>query len=218
MADRSQSGTRITRSWGSTLAACGVGAGLCGLAYFLVKSEHPVWATLSGIGALFLIFAGVSLSGTADCPTCARPLGKLSLMSMGSFCRCPHCHSYARDGGGWLRVVEDDCIAPEPAFSIYLPPDDFILPQLCCVCGRQATRKEELSLQLRSTSGAGFTEKEIHASLRAPHCDQHKGGARLTRETKETTTLFSQLGPVTTVLKVRSYAFYLEFCRRNGTP
>jgi|WetSurMetagenome_2_1015567.scaffolds.fasta_scaffold128909_2 hypothetical protein len=215
MTSNPQPATRIARSWGQTLGIGGVGAGFCALAVYLGNFEYTGWAIVCGIVGVCFVFGAWKVAGSANCPSCGRRLTSLSLMSQSSYRRCPYCENYNQDGGGWLRSLEENCIAGEPAFSIYLPKE-FRLPDLCCLCGQPATRTEKLSLKLRVSSGpVAVTQQEVVVSLNAPHCDNHQGGAKLTRETREKPGTFTEPGPVATVLKVQSYAFYQEFRRLN---
>lgn len=97
------------------------------------------------------------------------------------------------------------------------------MPPLCCYCGKPAEREEQITITLSSPaeSTLGLMRDLTTHGIRVPHCAYHSGGAKLDRKSPtpelDSDTLAGISGPIEpyTVLRVRSYRFYLAFISMN---
>jgi hypothetical protein len=87
-------------------------------------------------------------------------------------------------------------------------------PQVCCVCGKPATRTETISQSLAFTPHAGpSARRRLSATLVAdgvPHCAEHKAGARFERVIR-----FGDWPAMTVGLFFRSHAYQIAFRKLN---
>lgn len=194
----------VARSWARTLAFLGA-ALLSGFAALNGGWIAVLFATLA------IIFVGVAIwgSGTASCPNCGARL--TGLMTSADE-RCNHCGRYVevRQRRAW--EIDPERVDANRPFAVPLG-ESFRMPELCAACGRPATKFETVSMETRESSSAiSLTVGVFQNSIAVPHCDSHSGGGRLDREGVQGTT-----SPMTlvTVLRVKSYRFYLEFLRMN---
>lgn len=209
----------ISRSWFHTIFFSVIGLGLLALAFYLWQDESPGWGVLSGIIGGCVLLTGLISSGESTCPVCHT---KLFQLMKGAVERCQGCGTYFDVSGSLLQEVELDRVQGGQDFTAPLP-DSWVMPDLCCVCGQEAEREEEITIKLSypSQDGMGLMRDLVTHGVRVPHCSQHQGGAKLDSETPKEELSFESLAGTTgvqprmTVLKVRSYRFYQAFISLN---
>lgn len=157
-----------------------LGLGLGGLACLggaaaLVLSEHPAWGGLLGLFGLCLLIVAPSFR-EGPCPRCGHLQAALGASL------CPGCADWSRLVGGRFVAVAPGEVSRATEFTIplraFIPPTevDWPWPGRCCVCGRQATRTQSVSV----TAGqdAGLTQRAHTWAVQVPHCEEHEDGVQ----------------------------------------
>ncbi len=209
----------IERSWPTTLLFFGFGMLLLAGAFLLFQAEHEVWSILVGIIGALMTYGAVFGSGTALCPHCGKRLVQLAA---GTSEGCDGCGIYYDVVSGQIVEIDTERVSDTLDFAARLP-DSWVMPPLCCYCGKPAEREEQITITLSSPaeSSFGLMRELVTHGLRVPHCAAHSGGAKLDRKVPtpelNSDTLTGTSGPIEpfTVLKVRSYKFYLSFIAAN---
>ena len=203
----------VDRSWPRTVAFFGA-ALLSGFAALNGGWISILFVTLA---IVFLAFAAWG-SGTASCPNCGTRLTRLMAFAVE---RCSQCGRYVEVRRRRAWEIDPDRVDASQRFAIPLG-ESFRMPDLCAACGLPATRFENASMETReSPSSVSLTEGVFQSSVAVPHCEHHSGGGRLDREQVlrpiSSDVLLGTQPPATliTVLRVKSYRFYLEFLRMN---
>jgi hypothetical protein len=168
---------------------------------------------LPAIFALAMVAAALKRndSGSCSCPRCGAALSGLALTSNAAVL-CGSCHHYFEGKDRSLWEMDPDRVAGKPLFRSRLP-DHAEFPDVCCVCGSEARRRDEILLTTRETEswqtasgGAGETQGWKAVSVSVPYCENHTDGAIL--------GLDSRLGPY---IRFKSYPYLRAFCQLNGT-
>jgi hypothetical protein len=211
------SATRITRSMPQTVLMLAMALASVGGAVALWAGGYAWIGVILGLLALSLLVCALLVSGRASCPACGEEISQVVLLGSGSYEKCPACGDYAQVERGMLRALGEDHVAKEPTFTLVLP-DGFAMPEMCCVCGGEPTRTEEVTLQL--STGGQVVRQLVQASVSVPYCDDHSKGAKLDRQDQRRAWSLSDAqkdyrDTMATVLKVRSHAFYLRFRELN---
>lgn|SRR5262245_51849802 len=170
-------------------------------------------ALLPAMLALVMLVAAFKQAGTGHCacPNCGALLDALDLSSNAAVL-CEACHHYFEATGRALHEIGPERVAGRPLFRSPLPRNAGF-PDICCVCGAEARRTDEILLTSVETEswqsgsgGAGETHSWKATSARVPYCNNHSNGAVL--------GLYPRLGPY---IKFKSYSYLRAFCQLNGT-
>jgi len=176
--------------------------GIGGLALF----EHWIigWISLFAlIIAAGLLYSCLKGSYKADCPACGETIEELYKRKNKSRL-CKHCRNFLEGDGGELWAIEESRVAKKPIF--YAPlPEEFVFPDVCCVCGGPPTRYNTLKSELLHGASAvtivgGRVVKKKITLEGIPHCDQHKKGVAIEMNHH---------------IHFRSYAYLRAFCAAN---
>lgn len=219
MSDNRLLSAHVERSWANTVFFFGFGTLLLIGAFLLFQAEHEIWSLLAGFIGALMAYGSIFGSGTATCPTCGTQMFQLA---SGTSEGCAGCGTWYDVTSGRIVAIDEDRVSDTHEFAAPLP-DSWVMPDLCCACGESATKEEEISIQLSypSESAPGMMRDLVTHGVLVPHCTAHSGGAKLDRQTPKqeinTDTLAGTSGPLIpmTVLKAKSYRFYLAFISMN---
>jgi hypothetical protein len=208
-----------SRSPGRRLGFALAAAMSAGISVFLIANDFVeglitgLISLLPAIFALAMVVAALKPNdaGSCCCPRCGATLSGLALTSNAAVL-CGSCHTYFEGKDRSLWEIDPDRVAGQPLFRSQLP-EHAEFPDVCCVCGAEGRRKDEILLTTRETEswqsgsgGAGETHTWKAISVSVPHCEDHTDGAIL--------GLDSRLGPY---IRFRSYPYLRAFCQLNGT-
>ncbi len=166
-------------------------------------------------GGLFSLLVALVLLGSAEpgnkasCPSCGNEIRTNDQKIQ----KCSQCHCYVEYKKSEIISLDKDTILEEPLFEASLP-ERFYWPNGCCICGKKATKLEELAIEKSQTGRnialgvAGLavgalivrTGGGYNITLQVPHCDLHSAGIKM-KDAKS--------------ILFRSYRYYLDFCSIN---
>jgi len=210
---------RSSSSLGRRLRLLFAGVVAAAISALLIANDF-VEGLITGIIALLpAILAFVMLvaafkradTGYCTCPHCGALMNGLDLSSNAEVL-CQACHHYFEGTGRVLREIDPERIAGRPLFRSPLPENPGF-PNICCVCGAEARRSDEILLTgveteswQSASGGAGEAHSWKATSVRVPYCESHSDGAVL--------GLDSKIGPY---IRFKSYPYLRAFCELNGT-
>jgi hypothetical protein len=195
--------TPLTRSTEMIIGFLGLSAVLVGVSLYLWNTESKGWSVLVGLLALLIAGGGMAGSWKANCPLCQTPLNDLSQGVCGPCVGCKHYLNVEKKSVSQLKV---DYCAGIPYFAVPWDALSDAAPQLCCSCGKDATRTELLVSR-------AFRGLQLSAHL--PHCQACKGGASIQQGTMVTGDA-ATANPTTFIsLAVKSHRFYHDVMMIN---
>lgn len=186
------------------------------LSIMLMSDDQTGWAIIVVLVALIFSFLAFFQSGEAPCPICGEIIQEIS--SWGA--ECPHCLHYFNVKEKRLREIDSSSSSSIPIYGIPLPHGECNMPSLCCACGQPAKRTVLVTMETPIGSGT-VTTKVARFSIDMPHCDEHDAGASIgsvsrRRAKNDPNASFANEDESFLAIKVKSYAFYLNFMRLNG--
>ncbi len=179
------------------------------------------WTLCAGAGVVALGCALMAMrTKKAPCPHCGQDLPH-SVDPTPEL--CVHCGDYVVAEINFFRSPADDLVERKPFFTALLP-EKINIPEMCSVCGGQATHTVEVASVPRAgqaeenalatfagvatglTMGVGFVQSggaTDFLRIPVPHCDKHKNGVALGQAES------------CHFIRFRSYRYFREYCRRN---
>jgi hypothetical protein len=225
-----QESVKERKAKGSEIAT-GIVGSIClfAVAYFLLSSNHGIWATLVLLFGLGVLAHGFISRNTAACPNCKHQFDDVD--SVDRWILCPSCEKYleiktAETGlPSKLEIIDDNYICEDLIFNVKVPRGNYfpMWPTGCCICGKP-------------TEGRGVTEHKLvsHGTVAVqtmkfsvddiPYCREHyieyseknSVGVRLIPRFPDSKRLISPEDGGPHVLAFRSYKYFRAFRALNG--
>jgi hypothetical protein len=122
-----------------------------------------------------------------------------------------------------LREIDRNSHRMLPAFGIPAPHGQCTIPSRFCACGRARRSHDPDHDGVSDRFWSSFDESREVFDRYMPHCDQHEDGADIGSVSRrpaknDTNAIFSNEYESLLAIRVKSYAFYLDFMRLNGYP
>ncbi len=179
------------------------------------------WTLCAAAGFFALVCALMAIrTKKAPCPHCGRDLPHSANPTPEL---CKHCGDYVVAEVNFFRSPADDLVLKTPFFTALLP-ESITIPEMCSVCGGEATHAVEVAsvpqagqadenalatfagVATALTMGVGFVQSggaTDFLRIPVPHCDKHKNGVALGQAES------------CHFIRFRSYQYFREYCRRN---